>query len=241
MKKEEILSLEILNTDYDEFMDQIKDDIESDRKRTIVAINPEKIMKLKEDKKLRSFVEDAEYLIPDGVGILMASKKLGGNITNRITGVDTMERICRLASFHGYRIYLLGGKEEVVISAKNTLEKKYPGIRIAGYRNGYNIDDKIVVQDINEAKAQILFVAMGSPNQELWIERNRNHLNVNIFQGVGGSFDVIGGYVKRAPKWMQNMGLEWLDRLLRDPKRILRQINLIRFYRMLSRSTKRKR
>jgi N-acetylglucosaminyldiphosphoundecaprenol N-acetyl-beta-D-mannosaminyltransferase len=238
MKTEEILNLKIINTDYDEFMRHIRSDIENNKKSTIVAINPEKIMKLEEDERLNRFVQNAEYLIPDGVGILMASKKLGGSITNRLTGVDTMDRICRLASEHGYRIFLLGSKDEVVNAAKAGLLETYPNIRIVGVKSGYDINEDEVVKEINDSKAQILFVAMGSPSQEFWIEENRNRLNVNIFQGVGGSFDVLGDYVKRAPEWMQDRGLEWLNRLYHNPKRIVRQINLIRFYRMLRKNAK---
>ena len=238
MKREKILNLDILNTDYDEFMKNIEEDILQDRKKTIVAINPEKIMKLKEDKNLNDFVKNAEYLIPDGVGILMASKKLGGSITKRITGVDTMDHICELAAKKGFRIFMLGGKEEVVQGAKNNLKKKYPDICIVGTRNGYDLNDDETVKMINDSGAQILFIAMGSPKQENWIRDKRDRLNINIFQGVGGSFDVVGGYVKRAPKWMQNLGLEWLDRLLRNPSRIFRQVNLIRFYWMILKSGK---
>lgn len=238
MKREKILNLEILNTDYNEFMKNIEDDILHGKKSTIVAINPEKIMKLKEDQNLNDFVQNAEYLIPDGVGILMASKKLGGHITNRITGVDTMDNICRLAAVKGFRIFMLGGKEEVVQSARQNIEKKYPGIRIVGTRNGYDLNDDEAIEMINASEAQILFIAMGSPKQENWISKNRDKLTVNIFQGVGGSFDVFGGYVKRAPAWMQKLGLEWLDRLLRNPSRIFRQMNLLRFYRMINKNNK---
>lgn len=238
MKREKILGLNILNTDYPEFMGAIEKDIEEGRKSTIVAINPEKIMKLKEDKKLDEFVHSAEYLIPDGVGILMASKKLGGSMKNRITGVDTMDHLCRMAERKGYSIFLLGAKEEVIQAARVSLMKKYPKLIIAGVRNGYDLNDQEAVRQINGSGAQILFVAMGSPKQEDWISSHRENLNVNIFQGVGGSFDVIGGYVKRAPKWMQNLGLEWLDRLLRNPSRVFRQINLLRFYRMLRKEGK---
>lgn len=238
MKREKILNLEILNTDYNEFIQNIEEDILNGKKSTIVAINPEKIMKLKEDQSLNDFVQNAEYLIPDGVGILMASKKLGGHITNRITGVDTMDNICRLAAAKGFKIFMLGGKEEVVQSARKNIEKKYPEIRIVGTLNGYDLNDDEAIEIINASEAQILFIAMGSPKQENWIRKNRERLTVNIFQGVGGSFDVFGGYVKRAPAWMQKLGLEWLDRLLRNPSRIFRQMNLIRFYRIIRQNSR---
>ncbi|WP_312654129.1 WecB/TagA/CpsF family glycosyltransferase [Proteiniclasticum sp.] len=238
MHKEKILGLNILDTTYAELISNIRADIESSQKRIIVAINPEKIMKVKEDPFLARFINQADYLIPDGVGVLMASKKLGGNLKNRITGVDTMVRICKLASVRGYKVFLLGGKNEVVRAAKDHLEKRFKGIQIVGFKDGYNINNQELIKKINDSGAQILFVAMGSPKQENWIQEHKDQLNVNIFQGVGGSFDVLGQYVKRAPKWMQDMGIEWMYRLIKNPSRIFRQINLIRFYRLIGKEKK---
>lgn len=238
MKTEEILGIEIMSVNYSEFMDEIQLDIEKNRQKVIVAINPEKIMKAKDDKTLETFINNAEYKIPDGVGILMASKKMGGSIKNRITGVDTMIEICKLASAKKFGIFLLGSKEEVVQKAKQTLKDRFPGIEIVGVRNGYDLVEEDVVREINESGAKILFIAMGSPKQELWIKKNRGKLNVNILQGVGGSFDVIGGFIKRAPVLMQRLGLEWFHRLLIEPSRVFRQMNLIKFYRLINKETK---
>lgn len=238
MHKEKILGLNILNTTYEELIVNIRSDIDNHEKRIIVAINPEKIMKVKEDPFLERFIHQADYLIPDGVGILMASKKLGGNLKRRITGVDTMVRICKLASVRGYKIFLLGGRNEVVHAAKGYLEKRFKGIQIVGYQDGYHMNNEELIRKINDSGAQILFVAMGSPKQENWISEHKDQLNVNIFQGVGGSFDVLGQYVKRAPLWMQNMGVEWMYRLIKNPSRIFRQMNLIRFYRLIGKEKK---
>lgn len=237
MKTENILGVPILATDYVEFMDTIKNDIHQDRKRVIVAINPEKIMRMKKDKVLRDFIQKSDYKIPDGVGVLMASKKHDGAIKNRITGVDTMMHLCGLAAKEGFKVFLYGGKEEVVEKAKENLLETYQGLQIVGTQNGYDAPENLV-DIINESGAQILFIAMGSPKQELWMEENKEKLKVNIMQGVGGSFDVIGGFVKRAPEWMQNHGLEWLHRLLVNPSRILRQMNLVRFYLLLRKEGK---
>lgn len=238
MKTENILGVEILATNYSEFMNQISVDIREDRKRIIVAINPEKIMKIRQDETLQRFILNADYRIPDGVGILMASKQKGGKITNRITGVDTMTHLCGLAAKEGFKVFLYGGKEEVVQKAKENLLETYEGLQIVGIQNGYDTPENLV-DIINASGAQILFIAMGSPKQELWIEENQKHLKVNIMQGVGGSFDVLGGFVKRAPVWMQNHGLEWLHRLVVNPSRILRQMNLVRFYLLLRKEGKR--
>ncbi|MBO1266321.1 WecB/TagA/CpsF family glycosyltransferase [Proteiniclasticum sp. SCR006] len=238
MKRESVMGLQIVDTTYDELIFQIREDLENDRKRVIVAINPEKIMKIKGNPFLAGFVRKADYLIPDGVGILMASKKLGGHLQTKITGIDTMIRLCKMASVYGYKVFLLGGKSEVVHSAKLHLEERFQGIQIAGTQDGYHMEDVDLIQKINESGAQILFVALGSPKQEYWISENKDKLSVNIFQGVGGSFDVLGQYVKRAPVWMQDMGIEWLYRLLKNPSRIFRQMNLLRFYRLIRKEKK---
>jgi len=149
-----------------------------------------------------------------------------------------MVRICKLASVRGYKVFLFGGRNEVVRATKSHLENRFKGINIVGYKDGYNVNNKELVKRINDSGAQILFVAMGSPKQENWIEEHKDELNVNIFQGVGGSFDVLGQYVKRAPVWMQDMGVEWMYRLIKNPSRIFRQINLIRFYRMIRKEKK---
>lgn len=237
MRTENVLGVEILSTTYTEFMNEVKEDIVEGRKRIIVAINPEKVMKIRNDQVLDRFIKNADYRIPDGVGILMASQKMGGSIVNRITGVDTMMHLCGLAAKEGFKVFLYGGKEEVVQKAKENLLETYQGLQIVGTQNGYDAPENLV-DIINESGAQILFIAMGSPKQELWMEENKEKLKVNIMQGVGGSFDVIGGFVKRAPEWMQNHGLEWLHRLLVNPSRILRQMNLVRFYLLLRKEGK---
>ena len=237
MKTESILGVNILATDYKEFMDILKEDIINKEKRIIVAINPEKIMKMRRDKSLQRFIQNSDYRIPDGVGVLMASKRKDGAIKNRITGVDTMTHLCGLAAKEGFKVFLYGGKEEVVQKTKENLLETYKGLQIVGTQNGYDAPENLV-EIINESGAQILFIAMGSPKQELWMEENQEKLHVNIMQGVGGSFDVLGGFVKRAPAWMQSYGLEWLHRLLVNPSRILRQMNLIRFYLLLRKEGK---
>ena len=115
----------------------------------------------------------------------------------------------------------------------NALKEKYPNIKIVGTINGYEKDNKKIIDKINKSKADIIFVALGSPKQELWITENMDKLCVKVYQGVGGSFDVFSGNIKRAPKWMQNCGLEWFYRLLKEPKRIFRQIKLDKSYKML--------
>lgn len=228
-KQENILGVAVSCIKYDELKFQIINDIKKDKKSTIVAINPEKILKAHNDNELKQLLNSSTYKIPDGVGIIYASRIQKGNIKNRITGIDTMEMICSLSEEKGYRIFMYGAKEKTLIAAKNKLEEKFPKINIVGFMNGYEKDNEKIIKAINDSKAQIIFVALGSPKQEYWIKNNKDKVCVNIFQGVGGSFDVFSGNIKRAPEKMQKIGLEWLYRLLKEPKRIFRQVKLLKF------------
>lgn len=236
--KETVLGIQVNTETYDELIEQIFDRIEKKEKSLIVAINPEKIMKAKDDPALKKLLNEAEFQIPDGIGVILASKLQKGNIIERVTGIDMMMRICEEAAKKQKRIFLYGGKPGVAASAAEKLKELYPGIQIAGIQHGYEKDNTKVVANINEAKPDILFVAMGSPKQENWINANRDQLYPIIYQGVGGSFDVLAGNVKRAPEFFQKIGLEWFYRLMLEPKRIKRQMALPKFLIEVIRSKK---
>jgi len=229
MKKECYLGVHVSPLSYEEILEDIDNRIQEGKQSTLIAVNPEKVMTAQKDEKLMDLINHATYQIPDGIGIVLASKLNKGSVTSRVTGVEMMERLNEHAAKKGYRVFLYGASEEVVISAKKTLEGRYPTLCIADYENGYITDNEQLVQKINDSKADILFVAMGSPKQELWIYKYMEQLNVKVFQGVGGSFDVLAGKVKRAPEGFQKLGLEWLYRLMKEPKRIKRQMALPKF------------
>ncbi|KHF39596.1 WecB/TagA/CpsF family glycosyltransferase [Halalkalibacter okhensis] len=226
MQKETILGVDVCPYNYKQLMQEVDRDIKEKKKSFCVAINPEKIMKAQDDPELKELLNKATYQIPDGIGVIVASKLTKGNITERITGVDLMLHLCTLAAEKGYKVFLYGAKPGVANMAKQELEKQYNGIQIVGTIDGYEKDDEKVVQAINRSGADILFVAKGSPTQELWILEHMNRVNASIYQGVGGSFDVISGQVKRAPRLFQKFGIEWLYRLLSEPKRVKRQLAL---------------
>ena len=229
MNKENILGVNVTVTDYDSLKKSVEKDIKNNKKSFIVAINPEKILKARKDESLKELLNNADYQIPDGIGVVYASKLKKGKIKSRITGIDCMEMLCEESNLKGYKIFLYGAKKEVIKEAKHKLEEKYKNIKIVGTIDGYEKDNDKIIKAINKSKADIIFVALGSPKQENWIVANKDKVRIKIFQGVGGSFDVISGNIKRAPKWMQNLGLEWLYRLIKEPKRIFRQIKLIKF------------
>ena len=220
MKKEQYLGVNVIALNYDEIIEDIKKRMEEGLTSTIIAVNPEKVITASQDEQVKTLINDATYQIPDGVGILIASRLKGGDIQSRVTGVDMMDRLLKFAADEGKKIFMYGAKEEVVALAKVKIEEKYPSIQITGYSNGYTKDEDELVRKINESGAEIIFVALGSPRQELWIRDHMNELNVKVYQGVGGSFDVFAGNVKRAPSVFRKAGLEWFYRLIYRPETI---------------------
>lgn len=201
------------------------------RPGTVLAVNPEKVYALRRNQFLSEFFAKAAILIPDGIGIVLAMRLMGYPAA-RVPGADLMQNICALAEAKGYRAFIYGAKEEVNRGSVECLRERHPGLQIVGRANGY-IKDKdmpVLVDQINESKAEILFVALGSPRQEEWMSKHLDRLEtVRICQGIGGTLDTIVGTVKRAPLFMQRLNLEWLYRLLQQPTRAGRQVKLLRF------------
>jgi N-acetylglucosaminyldiphosphoundecaprenol N-acetyl-beta-D-mannosaminyltransferase len=218
--KENILGIDVCSDTYDELTVKLLQDIDKGRKSFIVAINPEKIMKAQEDRELKSLLNQATYQIPDGIGVILASKLKKGRIRERVTGIDMMLKLCKEATNNGKRIFLYGAKPGIADEAKAKLEEMFPGILIVGTLNGYEKNEEVIERTIN---------ALGSPAQENWIIAHKEKLNPSVYQGVGGSFDVISGRLNRAPAVFQKFGLEWLYRLLKEPWRWKRQLELPRF------------
>lgn len=229
MKTETYLGVNVSALPEPAMLETIKARVQSGEQSTVIAVNPEKFIASQSNETLKRLINHSTFQIPDGIGVILASRLKGGSIRSRITGVDFMQKLLQLANKEGYNVFFYGAKEEVVSKAVKTAEITHPGIRIVGYENGYYDDEDALIKRMNDLKVDMLFVAMGSPKQELWIERNMSRLNVKVFQGVGGSFDVLAGHVKRAPAFYQRLGLEWLYRLLKEPKRWKRQLALPKF------------
>lgn len=236
--KETVLGIKVNTENYDQLIPKVFERIDTKEKSLIVAINPEKIIKAKNDQALKKLLNEAEFQIPDGIGVILASKIQKGKITSRVTGVDMMMRLCEEAAKRQKPIFLYGGKPGVADKAAEKLKETYPNIIIAGTQDGYEKDNSKVIEKINEAKPDLLFVAMGSPKQENWINENRDSLHPTIYQGVGGSFDVLAGTVKRAPEAFQKIGMEWFYRLMKEPKRLKRQLALPLFLLEVAREKK---
>lgn len=205
--------------------------IEQSKFSMICTPNTEIVMEAQHDPELKEILQDADLVIPDGIGLIYASKIHQLGLTERVTGIDTMERILKYANNTKKSIYLFGGKPGVAEKAAERMKDVYPNLQIKGIRDGYfkkEEEDKIV-DHINEVKPDLLFVALGAPRQEKWIYQHRKILNVKVAMGVGGSFDVWAGVSKRAPKIFQQLHLEWFYRLAKEPHRIGRMMSLPKF------------
>ena len=198
---------------------------------SIAAMNPEKVYSLRRSSRLRLFFESANLVLPDGIGIVLAARLLHGRGMHRVPGADVLQCICAAAPGRAYRIFVFGASEEINAAAVAKLRQHYRGINIVGRANGYlrREENDALVRAINDSRADILFVALGSPRQEFWMLDNMSRLKVGICQGVGGALDTVAGKVKRAPQSWQAVGCEWAYRLLHQPSRILRYAALLRF------------
>lgn len=202
---------------YDQVLECIKEIIDSNLKSLCFAINPIKIYRAWQNAELLNILRQADIVICDGVGVSMASKILYGQRIKRCTGCDLFFKLLSMASRNGWGVYLLGASAQSNSTACIELQKKYPGLKIVGWQDGYFNDSNKVIEQINSSGADLLFVAMGSPKQEYWIWRHWQSINVNFCMGVGGSFDVASGSLRRAPKIFRITGTEFLFRLIMEP------------------------
>jgi N-acetylglucosaminyldiphosphoundecaprenol N-acetyl-beta-D-mannosaminyltransferase len=226
IKKIKFLNTIIHKLTMDETLSLITNSIKKNKQIHHVVVNAAKIVALQKDFKLRESVNCCDIINADGQAIVWASKVLNNPLPERVAGIDLMENLVALSYKEGYKIFFLGAKAEVVSKVVSMYSDKYSPDIIAGYRNGYfdkNQEQDIATQ-ISQSGANILFVAISSPKKEIFLNENKSILkNVNFIMGVGGSFDVVSGLVKRAPQWMQKFGLEWLYRLIQEPKRMWRR------------------
>ncbi len=188
-----------------------------------VVVNAGKIVDMQTDLQLRKSVNESDLINADGQAVVWASKLLGKPLKERVAGIDLMINLVQLAHEKNYKIFFFGAKEEVVKKVVETYSNKFSPNIVAGYRNGYFKKDEEhnIAKQISDSGANILFVAISSPTKEHFLYENKSLLqNVNFVMGVGGSFDVVAGKVRRAPLWMQKSGLEWFYRFLQEPKRM---------------------
>ncbi|KOF55953.1 MULTISPECIES: WecB/TagA/CpsF family glycosyltransferase [Clostridium] len=220
------MSVNILGYEiYSDTKNRLLRDISNMNKVNIISGNPEVLYNGLNSKFLfDNFTNKNSIIIPDGVGVVLASKLIGKPVKEKIAGIEVMEEIIKKCEAENKGIYLVGTKQEILEACVQNIQKKYPELKIAGFRNGFfdldNCDD--IIEDIKASKPYAIFVAMGSPRQERFIVKYMDELPCSIYMGVGGSFDIFAGVLKRAPKWMIKLGLEWLYRVIKEPYRIKR-------------------
>ncbi len=234
MLKIPILGINVNFLSMTETIDKIRNFLkQKNGKWHIITFNPEMAVRARKDKEFRKIINGSALVLPDGIGLIWAgrleAKKKKQKLTNlqRIIGVDLVYKTTETLKEEG-KFFLFGSKEGVAREAGKRLATLYPGVKILGVASGYNYIDEDIVKKINKTKANILFVALGSPKQEKWIAKNLSKmLFIKIAIGVGGSFDFISGKIKRAPLWIRACGLEWFWRLLCQPWRLKRIYNAV--------------
>lgn len=230
-KRIEILGVPTDCVDMAQAIEEVETMIAGNRPEAIIAVNPEKVIKARGDSLLLGQLRRAGLLIPDGIGVVAAARLLRLGRMGRVPGSELMPAICERAAMRGYRVFLFGASPEVNRKTVEVLGQRYPGLKIVGHQHGYLGEEEMpaLVDRINSSGAEILFIALGSPKQELWIDRYLPQLRVKVCQGVGGTFDVLAGRVKRAPASFRKLHLEWFYRLVTQPKRLVRQTALPKF------------
>jgi len=221
--KIDFLGIPVDSLTMNETIQLVDDSIQQNKHINHVVINAGKVVSMQTDQQLFESVASCDIINADGQSIVWAARFLGKNLPERVAGADLMQYLVHLASVKGYKCFFFGAKEEVVKKIVDIYSEKYGQSIIAGYRNGYftKEEEPVVAKQIAESGAQLLFVAITSPRKENFMYEYRDILsNVNFTMGVGGTFDVIAGFTKRAPLFMQNIGMEWFYRLMQEPRRM---------------------
>ena len=222
--------VKFLNTYVDaltmeETLEKIKGYIDNKACVQHVVINAGKVNLMQENEELTKIINECPLINADGQSIVWGSKILGNPLPERVAGIDIFAELVKISAEKGYRPYFFGAKEKVVTEVVRKFKEEYPNLDVAGYRNGYfsQEESKSIAEDINKSGADILFVAFSSPMKEFWIREHMEIMQVPFAMGVGGSFDVIAGKTTRAPKWMQEYGLEWFYRFIQEPRRMFKR------------------
>lgn len=223
-----ILGVTVDMVNYDEALDRFKGFLEEDGVSLIVTPNSEIVVNAGKNPQLMEAIEKAEMVIPDGIGLVYASKILKHPLEERVTGIDFLGKALKHLSETGKSVFLFGSRPGIAEKAAAKMEETYPGLKIAGTRNGYfkPEEEEEILKEINEASPDLLCVALGSPKQELFVLKYKDRLKAKAAIGVGGSLDVWSGDLKRAPEFYRKHGLEWLYRFIQEPSRYKRMAAL---------------
>jgi N-acetylglucosaminyldiphosphoundecaprenol N-acetyl-beta-D-mannosaminyltransferase len=219
--------VKIDNFSLQEVIVHIERMLKGQKSHYIVTPNAAHIVLLQKDEEFKRAYKNASLVLPDGMSLIWASRLIKPCLKERITGTDLVFSLCNISTPKKHSIFLLGAENEIVEKAKNALLSKFLDLQIVGIYNGYFKNSQKVIEKINALQPDILFIGIGFAKQEKWISRNINKLNIKVAVTIGGVFDVIAGKFKPAPRWMQNCGLEWLWRLIKEPRRLWRRYLII--------------
>jgi N-acetylglucosaminyldiphosphoundecaprenol N-acetyl-beta-D-mannosaminyltransferase len=218
----DLLGMRVSRVTRDEALETLQRFIRSARPHLVVTADASMHVIAGRDAEFLRIVNRADLVTPDSTGVLWAARKLGTPLAERVSGVDLAEQLCAESARRGYGVYFYGAAPGIAEEAADTMRERYPGARIVGTAHGFLSspeEQAALIREIQEKRPAVLLVAMGIPKQEKWIAAHLEELGVPVCMGVGGSFDVFSGRVNRAPEWMQRRGLEWLYRLLKNPKK----------------------
>jgi N-acetylglucosaminyldiphosphoundecaprenol N-acetyl-beta-D-mannosaminyltransferase len=229
--KVRIYGVPVSKMGMDQTVAYLAEAIEQRQPHQIITANPIMVMSALDDPAYMSMMQQAELIVPDGTGVVWAANYVGEPVAERVPGYDLLNELMKVGELKGWKVYLLGASNEVIQAAADKLRMNYPGIKLVGVRDGYFTDaqDAEVIQSIVDAAPDLLFVGRSAANQEPWIGKYKGQLGVPVMMGVGGSFDVLSGKLKRAPVVFQKLRLEWFYRLLQEPWRYKRMLLLPKF------------
>ncbi|MEI5908006.1 WecB/TagA/CpsF family glycosyltransferase [Bacillus spongiae] len=226
--KVDVLGVPFDNTTRKDALRQLLNFLTEDHNHLLITPNPEIVMEAQEDEELMKILNEAELVVPDGIGVVLASKFEKNSIKERVPGCDLMFDLFEVMKDMEKSVYILGGAPGVAEKAKRRMGEKYRNLNIIGVHHGYfnEQEEEKIINEIKQLKPDLLMVGLGCPRQEKWIYKNKHKLPVKVSAGIGGTIDIMAGTAKRAPIIFQKMGLEWLHRLLAQPTRIRRIIKL---------------
>ncbi|MBV0915108.1 WecB/TagA/CpsF family glycosyltransferase [Apilactobacillus sp. HBW1] len=232
-----ILGFDFLNSSFNDFMENTKHRIDKHENTFVVTANPEIVVHALNDQKYTETIKKSDYLVADGIGIVMGANILGSDMSERITGYDILLDLLSWSNQNHKSAYFLGAKPEVIADLKKIIPQKYPDLTVSGYHDGYFADSDKIAAEIKQNQPDMVFVALGFPKQEYFIEKYR-HVSNGLWIGLGGSFDVLSGHVQRAPQFWINHHIEWLYRLIKEPTRFKRMLALPKFIRLVKKQKK---
>lgn len=217
-----LLGLKVNRLVMDQVLEAAEHHIKTKQQLLLGVVNVAKLVRARKDTQLQKSLQEADLVLADGLPIVWLSRLIGKPLPQRVAGIDIMNRLLEKACEKNYSVYLLGAKPKALEVAVRVIRQKYRGLHIAGFRDGYFNEDqeRQVAEDIRNIAPDILFVAISSPKKENFLRKWHRFMNVSVCHGVGGGFDVLAGFKKRAPVWMQKHGLEWFYRLIQEPRRM---------------------